>query len=451
MMHRNSLTTSLRRRFTRRQFLQAAGGGAAGLAGILTAGRPPAYAQTRELTFLTATAFVPEADLEVKRQLEEWGAQNRVRVRFDIIAHLQLAAKKAAEVQARSGHDITCLGPGLGDGELYFDYLVDLDDIAPSIGANNGGWLNESDYIFRGKWKLLPWWFGAYPMAYRTDILEKLGEKIPDTWEDWLQVSKKAKAMGHPIGIPIAHCGDANISLFSMLWCYGASYVAKDGKTIAINSPQTREVLEFVGRLYREAMEPEVLAWDDASNNRGLNAGKLFAIHNPISAYESAKASKIKIPGSEREIHEVIDHVNSPRGPADRKTTSFYYCVGIWNFSKQVDLAKEFLKYHFSPEQQHKFIAAGRGFTMSHLVNLNRHPVYGINPKHRHLPEVAKATVAPAWPGTQTAASQLTWDLFVIPDMFSHFVTGSMTAPQAIEWAERELKEIYAGRRVKKS
>ena len=33
--------------------------------------------------------------------------------RGDIIAHLQLQTKKAAEVQARSGHDLTALGPGL--------------------------------------------------------------------------------------------------------------------------------------------------------------------------------------------------------------------------------------------------------------------------------------------------------------------------------------------------
>jgi multiple sugar transport system substrate-binding protein len=38
-----------------------------------------------------------------------------------------------------------------------------------------------------------------------------------------------------------------------------------------------------IKRVYTEAMDPEVLAWDDASNNRCLNAGKCIAIHNPIS------------------------------------------------------------------------------------------------------------------------------------------------------------------------
>ena len=450
MAKRIGPTMSHRRRVTRRQFLQAAGGGAAGLAGILAAGKPPAYAQTRELTFLTVASFVPDTDKELKKQFEEWGAQNKVKVRLDIIAHLQLATKKASEIQAKSGHDITALGPGLGDGDLYFDQLADVDDIAKDIGSKNGGWLNENDYIFRGKWKLLPWWIPPFPMAVRTDLLEQLGEKNPDTWEDWLRIGKKGKAIGHPFGTAISHTGDSNVTLFSILWSYGASYIGKDGNTITINSPQTKQALEFTKRLYLEAMEPEVLAWDDASNNRCLNAGKCIAIHNPISAYESAKVGKVKLPGSQREIHEVIDHINTPRGPVARKTTTGYWCVGIWNFSKHVDLAKDFLKYHFAPEQQNKWIQEGRGFNMSLLTKLNKHPVYGTSPKYRAIPETAEATVPPAWPGPQTAGSQLAWDLYVIPDMFAQYVTGKMTAEQAMEWAEKELKEIYAGRRALK-
>ncbi len=95
-------TISHRARVTRRQFLRTAGGGAAGLAGILATGKAPASAQTRELTFLTVASFVPDTDKELKRQFEEWGAKNKVKVRLDIIAHLQLASKKASEIQARS-------------------------------------------------------------------------------------------------------------------------------------------------------------------------------------------------------------------------------------------------------------------------------------------------------------------------------------------------------------
>jgi multiple sugar transport system substrate-binding protein len=440
-------TTRHPRRQRRRQFLRSAAGAAGGLGAVLALRQAPALAQSRELTFLTIASFVPDTDKELKRQLEEWGKQNKVKVRLDIIAHLQLQTKKAAEVQAKSGHDLTALGPGLGDAALYYDYLVDLADLAGEVGPKNGGWLKPDDYLIRGKWTLLPWWQPPFPMAIRTDVLKKLGEAAPDTWEDWLRVGKKAKAIGHPFGTAMGHSGDANVTLLSILWSYGGSYVAKDGETVTINSPETREAMEFVKRLYNEAMDPEVLAWDDASNNRCLNAGKCFAIHNPISAYESAKKDQVVVPGTKQPIAEVIDHVNTPRGPKGRMTTTGFWCVGIWNFSKNVDAAKDFLRFHFQPDNQARWVEAGHGFNMPFLNNLTSHPVYKSDPQYRFIPEVAKVTVPPSWPGPVTAASQQVWDLYIIPDMFAQYATGRMTLDQAVAWGEKEISEIYRKRR----
>jgi multiple sugar transport system substrate-binding protein len=440
-------TTSTPRRVGRRQFLRTAAGGAAGLGGAFTLTRAPAFAQSRELTFLTIASFVPDTDKELKHQLEEWGKANNVKVRLDIIAHLQLQTKKAAEVQAKSGHDLTALGPGLGDAELYFDHLADLSDVAEAAASKNGGWLNPKEYLIRGKWTLMPWWEPPFPMAVRKDLLEQIGETNPDTWEDWLRIGKKGKAIGHPFGTALGHSADANTTMLSILWGYGGAYVAPDGETVTINSPQTREAMEFVKRLYNEAMDPEVLAWDDASNNRCLNAGKCIAIHNPISAYESAKKDKVVIPGTQRPIFEVIDHLNTPRGPVTRKACSGYWCIGVWKFAKNIDLAKDFLRFHFLPENQTKWVEAGHGFNMPFLNDMMNHPVYKSDPQYRNIPDVARVTVPPSWPGPTTAASQQVWDLYIIPDMFAQYATGRMKLDEAIAWGEKEMQEIYSGRK----
>src|SRR3989441_13310766 len=158
----------------RRHFLRVTAGGAAG---VLVAGGAPAIAQTRELTFLTIASFVPETDKELKRQFEDWGAKNKVKVRLDIIAHLQLVTKKASEVQARSGHDLTALGPGLGDADLYFDHLVDLNDVAADIAPKNGGRANTSHYLTPRAGALPPRGMTPPSLAGRTDLLEQIGEK----------------------------------------------------------------------------------------------------------------------------------------------------------------------------------------------------------------------------------------------------------------------------------
>src|SRR5919197_2082628 len=91
---------------SRREFLRAASGATAGMATWLASGRAPAVAQKRELTFLSWNHFVPASDDELRKQAEAFGKQAGVTVRVDTIAHLQLPAKRAAEVQAQSGHDL---------------------------------------------------------------------------------------------------------------------------------------------------------------------------------------------------------------------------------------------------------------------------------------------------------------------------------------------------------
>src|SRR5262245_32713690 len=115
-------------------------------------------------------------------------------------------------------------GPRLGDADLYFDHLADLKDLANEVAPKNGGWLSPNDYLVRGKWTLLPWWQPPFPMAIRTDLLEQIGEKNPDTWEDWLRIGKKGKAIGHPFGTALGHSADANTTMLSILWSYGGSY-----------------------------------------------------------------------------------------------------------------------------------------------------------------------------------------------------------------------------------
>src|SRR5438034_7669148 len=95
---------------TRRQFLSTTAGATAGMASWIALGKAPAFAQKRELTFLSWNHFVPAADDELRKQAEAFSKQSGVATRVDTIAHLQLPAKYAAEAQAQSGHDMILAG-----------------------------------------------------------------------------------------------------------------------------------------------------------------------------------------------------------------------------------------------------------------------------------------------------------------------------------------------------
>src|ERR671925_2230975 len=110
---------------SRRTLLSTAMGASAGLAGMLLTKTAPAIAQERELKLLTTSHFVPTSDAELQRQLEEFGTMAGIAVRMDRVAHLQLPAILAGEVQGQNGHDITIASGGNPD--LYAKYLVPLD------------------------------------------------------------------------------------------------------------------------------------------------------------------------------------------------------------------------------------------------------------------------------------------------------------------------------------
>ena len=73
-------------------------------------------------------------------------------------------------------------------------------------------------------------------------------------------------------------------------------------------------------------MTPEVLAWDDASNNRLLASGRGSWIHNPISAYRT-------IEGSNKELADKIFVSLSPKGPVTRRSFANCRAYGITEVS----------------------------------------------------------------------------------------------------------------------
>jgi multiple sugar transport system substrate-binding protein len=361
------------------------------------------------------------------------------------VAHLQIPAVHATEVQGQKGHDITFMW--IAEPHLYSKHLVNLDDLHDKIGRRAGGWTDE--IVGRGEgghYRALPWYFISLPIALRTDLIADLGENLPDTWDDVHRIGKKLKAKGHPLGIAISHGFDSNATLRGIIWSWGGKLVEDDSETVAINSPETVEAYKFIKALYEDCMDEEVLAWDDRNNNVCLNSGKCGMILNPISAYNSARKDNALIPGTNRPIHQVINHIMPPKGPGGRHMSGAYNVIGIWKWSPIQDVAKSFLDFHFQKEQQEKLLTASQGYNQPFLRAFTMHPIYASNPKYYFAPYVGWYTHAPGWPGTPTAATQVVWDKYIIPDTVAQCATGRMSAEEAVKKAEFQIKREYRRR-----
>ena len=423
-------------RLTRRQFL---GTTAAGAMIAPTVWVRSASAQQKQLSVLCWSHFVPAYDKWYDQWAQEWGAKNNVKVTIDHIPHLNLASKIAAEIATSSGHDIVQLA---GSGtEKFAPALIDVQDLADKLGKKYGGWtpLAKNYSEVKGRYASIPDYFIDFPGLYRKDLWTEIANMPngPDTWQDLLEGGRKLKAKGYPIGIGLAHHNDSRNSWRAIQWCYGASEVAKDGKTLTYNSKEMRETHKFLKALYKETMTPEVLAWDDASNNRLLASGRGSWIHNPISAYRT-------IEGQNKELADKIFIQLSPRGPAGRLSFANCLAYGITKFSPNQDVAKQYLE-NLTDSFPEAF-KASTGYDNPFLKTFAKGPlpIISEDPKLKVLEKSPEYHYTIGYPGPLTVAADEVYQQFVLIDAAAQFCTDKMDLEQTIKWGEDKLKAIYA-------
>jgi multiple sugar transport system substrate-binding protein len=423
-------------KLTRRQFLGTSAAGALVAPHVWV---QPAGAQQKQLSILCWSHFVPAYDKWFDQFGQEWGSKNNVKVTIDHIPHLNLAAKIAAEIATQSGHDIVQLA---GSGtEKFAPALVDIHDFVDKLGKKHGGWtplaMNYSQV--KGRFHSVPDYFIDFPGLYRKDLwTEHAGmPNGPDSWDELLTGGRKLKAKGYPVGIGLAHHNDSRNSWRAIQWCYGGSEVAKDGKTLTYNSKEIREALKYLKALYKEAMTPEVLAWDDASNNRLLASGRGSWIHNPISAYRT-------IEGQNKELADKIFIQLSPKGPAARLSFANCLAYGITKFSRNEDTAKAFLE-HLTDNFKDAF-RASTGYDNPFLKEFAKGPlpIISEDPKLKLLEKSPEYHYTIGYPGPLTPAADEVYQQFVLIDAAAQFCADKMDLEQTIKWGEDKLKSIYA-------
>ena len=65
-------------------------------------------------------------------------------------------------------------------------------------------------------------------------------------------------------------------------------------------------------------------------------------------------------------------------GPAGRHTVGVPRSLGIWKFSKNVELAREFLRWFFEPAQYHESIMSGDNYNHPCWRDMENHPVWDL-------------------------------------------------------------------------
>lgn len=390
-----------------------------------------------KISLLTWPNTLSAMDDVLREQARQYSKIKGVEVSIEFVSYNDLPTKTAAAVESGAGPDIVCL---VGDGaHLHAKSLVDVSDLAETLGKELKGWTNIAKDVgmVGGTWRAIPWAICPQVINYRVDWLKELGyTKFPDTYEEMLVLAKKLKDKGHPVGFALGRAlGDANQFHYPLLWAFGGAECKKDGKTIAINSPETAKAIDYRRELHKVGETDDVFAWDDAANNRAFMAEAISVTLNATSIYWAMKKNA-------PHLREVTDHALAPRGPAGRFSYSTPFSLGIFKFSKVQKEAKEFIKWLLEPKQYSAWMGVGEGMMAGLLNYYEDDPVWKKDPKFEASRLTPKYCRLPGYPGPPSRHAAEAMVKYVIVNMFARACKGMSTA-ETIRIAEAELKEIY--------
>ncbi len=420
---------------------------AGGLEGILAAGRAPAYAQGKKLHFVRWVDFIPEADVELKRQMPEASKALGAEVVLETINANDLQARITAAIQSGSGADIFMFQYNWA--HLYANAVVDVSDVANEIAKAQGGFYDIYPPSGRvgGKWLALPHSIIGNAIAYRKSWFKEVGaDHFPKTWDELRKVSAALKKKGKPYGQTLGHTfGDAPTFTYPMLWSYGGAETDTSGKKVVINSEGAVESsVKFMQAFWKEGCDEGGLAWDDTNNNRAFHAGELSATLNGASIYIVAKRQKDKIKDEKGEpMWQDIDHAPLPAGPAGGFLLFLNHSHAVMKYSKNQKLAKDFLRWLHKKENFEKWFVVSEGYSVGATTTWEKHPMWEkIDKPLQIFRTAARNTRLFGYAGPTTAKATEVFTKYIITDMYAKGVQG-MKAEDAVKWAEGELKKIY--------
>jgi multiple sugar transport system substrate-binding protein len=443
-------------RYDRRELLRKAGAGAAGLSFA-----PAFYGPLRfkgrwlkgDLSLITWVHFVPAFDDWFdKTWAVQWGQRNDVEVKIDHILNTLLLARAQAEAAAKSGHDIFF---NLAPPAQLEDHVINHKEIVQEVQRKVGkiGRIGHKA-TYNPKTKKYFAFSDNYvpdPVVWRRDLWNAVGHS-PSTWDQVRRAAPKLKAAGHPIGIGQSAEIDSNMALMSFLMCFG-SFVQNRDHQVTIKHRNTVEAVKFMADIYQRGMTEEIFGWDPSGNNNFLYSGRGSMIFNAISATRTPEDRNLPF-AKDLWIWPI------PKGPRGRMGLEHVMgCFWIWKFTQNKAAAKKFLadleinyRAAFEASKFYNFPSFPGAMPFSRIrrmVAQDKHRPLG---KYSILTTIAQRyTTNPGHPGFTNAAFDEVFSKFLVPKMFAQVSQKKMTAQEAVNAADREMKAIYRKwRRLKK-
>jgi multiple sugar transport system substrate-binding protein len=357
--------------------------GSLGVAATGTLARPYiANAQAKTAVFWAGQGFIPEEDTAMRQVCEDYMKASGNKLDYSLMPFMALNQKTISALTSGDVPDLVFMDAPetILPQNAWDDKIIDVSDVVAPYESQLSDTAKLCSTFYNKATKkrsyyLCPIKQGTTPFHIWGDLVEKAGlkmEEIPKNWDGvWTylkqtQAPLRSKGMRkiYACGLQITTVGpnDGN-NLFRhfLIANGGEGIVTPDGK-LHTDDPQVREAaiksVEFMTNLYKEGVvPPEALSWNDADDNNAYHE-KLFVMD--FDGTLSTELAMIKDKQAFYHDMKTLAPVNKNDGTpmkAQVNAGGGYILKG----AKNVEVAKDFMKYLMQPKVMNENLKAGLG------------------------------------------------------------------------------------------
>jgi multiple sugar transport system substrate-binding protein len=424
-----------------------------------------ANAAAKTATVWWNQGYVPEEDAAFRALVADYEKASGNTIEYSIVPYAPLRQKEVSAITSGVVPDIMESGdPAFVPLHAWSGKLVDVTDVIETQKAHFGEAALLSAHCYNSVAKQrsyygIPHKGGVAPFHIWKSLVEKAGFKLgdlPNTWDAFLdffkpvQTKLRAQGMRHvyAYGFEVSAVGDdPNNTFMAFLIAYGGrNLVTSDGK-LHTDDPKVREaVIKAVVKLttpFKEGFAPPAaLNWNDADDNNAFHAKQV------VIDFDGTLSTELALIHRKEEYDDVVTH-GLPLDNDKKEMPSQFptFQVAIPQGAKNVEVAKDFIKYLIQPKELNAFLKGGLGRWLPTMPELAKTDPWWLDPSDPHrVAYVRQGIFGPTVPPYQVFNPA--WAQVFAEHTFSvaefDVMQNGVAPEQAVDKAFKRVEAIFA-------
>ena len=424
-----------------------------------------ANAATKTATVWWTQGFAEEEDISFKRIVADYQKASGNTIDYSITPYAPMRQKIVAATQSGIVPDVFQNQPGeIIALQAWSDQLVDVSDVVETQKAQFARTALLTVNCYNNVEKRRGIYGVPYTVAALTNhiwrpLVEKAGyslEDIPKTWDAFYdffkEAQKKLRAQGerkvYAIGFQLNTTGNDSNALFNYFLVAngGQNIVTTDGK-LHLDDPQVREAaikaLTYPTAAYKDGfVPPGAINWNDADDNNAFHAKQI------VMDLDGSLSTEVAIIKNEQDYKDIVTMglpLSNDGKPVPSQQGSL--CGLIPKGAKNVEVAKDFLKYLIQPPVLNEYLKTGLGRNLPAMPSIGKDDPWWLDPKDPHrVAYTTQALLGPTVPTfwTSNPAYAQVQNEHVWAVAWADIIQGGMTPQAAAEKAFKRVEEIFA-------